>query len=141
MRRVPGNYKFLEVYEAGSGSLQELADQFRVSVQYAKKIRGQEKRSGQKSGCRSRIMVPISRVTEAAREGLRNWLRKQPDLTQAELRDRLQEIGVCVCKSRVGQVLQEMGLRRKHETAANFNGEELANDMDTLKDVILKLAN
>ena len=97
--------KFLEVYEAGGGSLQKLADQFRVSVQYAKKIRGQQKRSGQKERVPQSRHGPVSRVTEAARESLRSWLQKQPDLTQAELRDRLQEIGIGVCKSRVGQVL------------------------------------
>jgi hypothetical protein len=29
---------------------------------------------------------------------------------------------------------------KHHESAANFNGEQLANDMDVLKEVILKLA-
>jgi len=38
--------KFLEAYEAGAGSLNKLAKQFRVSLQYGKKIRGQLKRTG-----------------------------------------------------------------------------------------------
>ncbi len=105
--------KFLEAYEAGAGSLQKLAEQFRVSVQYGKKIRGQQKRTGQKQRIPQSHHGPISRVTEAVKEGLRNWLQQQPDLTEAELRERLQGSGVNFCKSRVGQVLRQMGLRRK----------------------------
>jgi transposase len=55
----------------------------------------------------------VSRIDSAAQEKLRGWLRLQPDLTEVELRDRLGEAGVCVCKSRIGQVLRAMGLRRK----------------------------
>jgi len=44
---------------------------------------------------------------------LRGWLREQPDLTEAELLDRLAGTGVQVVKSRVGQVLRQMGERRK----------------------------
>jgi uncharacterized protein YneF (UPF0154 family) len=44
---------------------------------------------------------------------LRGWLREQPDLTEAELRERLAGSGVQVSKSRVGQVLRQMGERRK----------------------------
>jgi transposase len=105
--------KFLEAYEAGAGSLQKLADRFRVSVQWGKKIRGQQKRSGQKERVPQSHHGPLSRVTEAAKEDLRNWLRRQPDLTETELRERLQAIGVSISKSRVGQVLRQLGLRRK----------------------------
>jgi transposase len=105
--------KFLEAYEAGAGSLQVLARQFRVSLSYGKKIRGQQKRTGQKERPAQWQHGPVSRVTEAAKDRLRSWLQEQPDLTEAELRERLQASGVSVCKSRVGQVLRAMGLRRK----------------------------
>ena len=52
-------------------------------------------------------------MREAVRDNLRNWLREQPDLTEAELRERLAAAGVQVSKSRVGQVLRQMGLGRK----------------------------
>ncbi len=105
--------KFLEAYEAGAGSLRKLAEQFRVSLQYGKKIRGQLKRTGQKERVPQSHHGPLSRVTEVARQRLRNWLQEQPDLTEAELRERLQASGVSICQSRVGQVLRQMGLRRK----------------------------
>lgn len=105
--------KFLEAYEVGAGSLRELAEQFRVSLPYGKKIRGQQLRTGQKERPAQSHHGPLSRVTEAARDRLRHWLQQQPDLTEAELRERLQTTGVSVCKSRVGQLLRQMGLRRK----------------------------
>jgi len=93
--------------------LRKLTEQFRVSLQYGKKIRGQQKRSGQKERVPQSHHGPVSRVTEAAKQRLRSWLEEQPDLTAAELRERLQAGGVSLSKSRVGQVLRQMGLRRK----------------------------
>ena len=113
--------KFLEAYEAGAGSLQKLAAQFRVSFGYSKKIRGQQLQTGQKERPARSHHGPISRLTATVREGLREWLQEQPDLTEAELRDRLQTSGVAVCKSRVGQVLREMGLRRKKNRSTPRN--------------------
>lgn len=105
--------KFLEAYEAGAGSLSTLARQFRVSLQYAKKIRGQLKRTGLMERVAQSRHGATSRVTEAARADLRQWLAEQPDMTEAELRDRLAASGVEVSKSRVGQLLRRMGVRRK----------------------------
>jgi transposase len=105
--------KFLEAYEAGAGSLQKLAAQFRVSYGYAKKIQRQKLATGQKERPLQERHGPISRVTAKAREKLRDWLEKQPDLTEVELQERLARHKVKVSKSRVGQVLREMGLRRK----------------------------
>jgi transposase len=105
--------KLLEAYEAGAGSLQKLAVQFRVSWGYAKKIRAQQLRSGRKERPVQTRHGPISRITAAVQESLREWLRPQPDLTEAELQERLRRQGVPVVQSRVGQVLRAMGLRRK----------------------------
>ncbi|MGA3127221.1 MAG: hypothetical protein ABSD13_10930 [Candidatus Korobacteraceae bacterium] len=105
--------KLLESYEVGEGSLRELAQQFRVSFGYSKKIRRQQLLTGQKERPAQLRHGPVSRIDSAAQEKLRGWLRLQPDLTEVELRDRLGEAGVCVCKSRIGQVLRAMGLRRK----------------------------
>jgi transposase len=105
--------KLLEAYEAGAGTLQVLAQQFRVSWGYSKKIRRQQLQTGHKERPQPSHHGPVSRLTAAVRERLRSWLQEQPDLTEAELRQRLQGSGVTVCQSRVGQVLREMGLRRK----------------------------
>jgi len=113
--------KFLEAYETGAGSLQKLAERFCVSWQWGKKIRGQQKRTGQNERIPQSHYGPISRVRDAARESLRKWLQQQPDLTELELRERLQAIGVRISKSRVGQVLREMGLRRKKNPCMRKN--------------------
>jgi transposase len=105
--------KLLEGYEAGAGSLQKLAVQFRVSWGYAKKIRRQQLATGQKERPGQRRHGPISRINGAMQEKLRAWLQGQPDLTEAELQEQLANQGVHVVKSRVGQVLRQMGLRRK----------------------------
>ena len=49
--------KLLEAYEAGQGTLRELARQFRVSWGYSKKIRRQQLRTGQKERVVQRNMV------------------------------------------------------------------------------------
>lgn len=105
--------KLLESYEAGVGSLRELAAQFRVSWGYSKKIRAHQVRTGNKTRAEQFRHGPESCMREAVRDNLRNWLREQPDLTEAELRERLAAAGVQVSKSRVGQVLRQMGLGGK----------------------------
>lgn len=105
--------KLLEAYAAGAGSLQKLAAQFRVSWGYAKKIRRQQLKSGRMERPAQGRHGPVSRMSAAVQENLRKWLREQPDLTEAELQERLAGHGVQVVKSRVGQVLRQMGLRRK----------------------------
>jgi len=105
--------KLLEGYEAGAGSLRNLALQFRVSWGFVKKIRKQQLATGQKERPVQKRHGRKSRIDAAMQEKLRAWLREQPDLTEAELRERLARLGVRVVKSRVGQVLRQMGLRRK----------------------------
>lgn len=105
--------KFLEAYAAGAGSLRKLAKQFRVSWGWTKKVRQQQRRTGRTGRvAQSRRGYP-SRVDASAREQLCAWLHQQPDLTDEELRQRLAGVGVAVCASRVGQLLRQMGMRRK----------------------------
>ena len=113
--------KLLESYEAGVGSLRELAAQFRVSWGYSKKIRAHQVRTGNKTRPEQFRHGPESCMSEAVRENLRNWLREQPDLTEAELGERLAAAGVQVSKSRVGQVLRQMGLGRKKNRSMRSN--------------------
>ena len=113
--------KLLEAYEAGAGSLKELAAQFRVSWGYSKKIRAQQLRTGQKSRPKQLRHGPLSQIRSEVQESLRVWLREQPDLTAAELRERLAGTGIQVSKSRVGQVLRQLGLRRKKSLSMRPN--------------------
>ncbi len=105
--------RILEAYESKEGSQRELAKRFGVGFEYVRKIRKHWLRSGHKERQPQGRYGPLSRITEAVRENLRGWLREQPDRTLAELREQLQASGVPVSRSRVGQVVQQMGLRRK----------------------------
>jgi len=109
--------KLLEAYEAGAASLHELAAQFRVSWGYVKKIRAQQLRTGEKKRPPQLRHGPVSRMNPDVQQKLRGWLREQPDLTEMELRERLAGSGVQASKSRVGQVLRQMGERRKKNSS------------------------
>lgn len=105
--------RILQAYERQEGSQRELAERFGVGWEYVRKIRKQWRRSGQLEREPQARHGPLSRMTEEAKEHLRGWLQQQPDRTLAELRELLQASGVSVSRSRVGQVVQQMGLGRK----------------------------
>lgn len=73
--------KLLEAYEAGTGTLQEVAARFRVSWGYSKKVRGQQLRTGRKERPVQSQHGPLSRVTTAAQQQLRAAVRQPPDVT------------------------------------------------------------
>lgn len=114
--------KLLEAYEAGAGSLRHLAIQFRVSWGYTKKIRMQQLQTGSAVRVEQKRRGYASRVSVADRERLCGWLREQPDLTDEELRQRLVATGVTVCTSRIGQLLRQMGMRRKKSRSTRRSG-------------------
>jgi transposase len=105
--------RILDAYEAGAGSLLALAARFRVSWGYIKKIRMQQVRSGEKLRPPQRRHGPVSRITAEVQQQVRDWVCAQPDLTEAELSERLAGIRVQVSRSLVGRLLRQMGLRLK----------------------------
>src|ERR1035438_182046 len=105
--------RILEAFEAGAGSLRALAARFRVSWGYSKKIRMQQVLSGEKQRPQQRRHGPVSRMTTEVQQQVRDWVRAQPDLTEAELCQRLAGIGVQASRSLVGRLLRQMGLRLK----------------------------
>ena len=56
----------------------------------------------------------LSRITAPVKKLLRNWVRGQPDRTLAELVEQLHAQGIAVSRSRVSQILHQMGLRLKN---------------------------
>ncbi len=114
--------KLLEAYEAGQGTLRELAKQFRVSWGYSKKIRAQQLRSGQKQRPQQRRHGPSGRVSPEVQQQLRSALRQQPDLTLAELQQRIQQrTGVELGRSWLWVWLQRLGLRHKKNRSGRRN--------------------
>jgi transposase len=105
--------KLLEAYDRGEGSLRELAERFGVSSSYAWKISAQRKRTGKVERAEQRH-GPESKVTPGIEQQLRSWVRQQPDLTLAELQERLWERArLPVSLARLWQVLRRLQLRLK----------------------------
>jgi transposase len=105
--------KILEAYQQGEGTEAELARRFRVSLGYVEKIRGQQLRTGRmervphRPGRKPKFTVPV-------RERLRDWLRHQPDLTLAELQEKLlDQVQLPVSRPSLWVVLKKMGWRLK----------------------------
>jgi|SRR5215472_10538222 len=105
--------KFLQAYDEGEGTLEELAEQFRVSLGWAKKISARRTRTGA-------IDAPVwrhgpeSQVTAAVQQWIRERVGEQPDLTLRELQQSLQEsrhLGLSI--GRIWLALRQIGLPRK----------------------------
>lgn len=105
--------KFLQSYDRGKASLKELAEQYGVSVGWAKKISARRTRTGQIDFLPYR-RGPRSRVTEEVKQWLRARVREQADLTLMELQQGLVEKQkVQLSVSRLWWALKDLGLRLK----------------------------
>jgi len=105
--------KFLQAYEEGEGTLEELADRFRVSVGWAKKISARRTRTGEVDAPRWRH-GPVGRVTETVAEWMRGQIRRQPDITLRELGEHLAHSqGVRLSTTRIWWALRRLQLPLK----------------------------
>jgi transposase len=106
--------KLLKAHRRGEGSLSQLAKRFDVSFGWARKISATLRSTGKMERPPSGPRGPSSKLTEAMRQELRNWIGRQADLTLAELQVRLYEQrDLEISVSRLWQVLKQMGLRLK----------------------------
>jgi transposase len=105
--------RILRAYLRQVGSQAELARRFGVSFEYVRKIRRQRRLSGRMDGQPQSRHGRVSRITAAVKEQLRDWVREQPDRTLAELGEQLHAQGAAVSRSRVSQILHQMGLGLK----------------------------
>jgi transposase len=105
--------KLLLAYDQGEGTLEELASRFLVSVGWAKKISAARNRTGQAE----RLPHRPGRKPHAgirAQQQVRIWLVQQPDLTLAEVQQKLLgEAGVSLSLPQVWKLLRKLGLRLK----------------------------
>lgn len=97
-------------------------ERFGVSYGFVKKIRRQQLRTGKME----RVPYQPGRKPELAepiRERLRGWLREQPDLTLAELQEKLlQQARLRVSRPSIWVVLRKkMGLRLKKNRSTRRN--------------------
>ena len=114
--------KFFQAYDAGEDSLKEVAQRFRVSLGWAKKISARRTRTGEVEAPRWRH-GPVSRVTAAVRAWIREQIRRQPDVTLQELQQRLEEAQRL--RFSVGWiwvvVVRQLGLARKKKRSTRRN--------------------
>src|SRR5271166_256987 len=105
--------KLLQAHDRGEGTLEQLAVRFSVSAPWAWKISAQRKRSGQMERVEQRRGT-VRKVTAEVEQRLRGWVQAQPDLTLAELQQKLERAyHLHVSIGRLWQVLRQMGLRLK----------------------------
>ena len=105
--------KFLEAYDQGEISLVQLAEVFRVSPGWAKKISAQRRRTGQmervahKPGRKARVSEPV-------RQQVKVWFDLKSDLTLAEVQGKLHsEAGISLSLPQVWHLLRKLNLRLK----------------------------
>jgi transposase len=105
--------KLLLAYDRGEGTLEELAGRFLVSIGWAKKISASRNRTGQAE----RLPHKPGRKPHAgmeAQQQVRTWFVQQPDLTLAEVRQKLLgEAGISLSLPQIWKLLRKLGLRLK----------------------------
>ena len=105
--------KLLFAYDQGEETLEELASRFLVSVGWAKKISAARNQTGQAE----RLPHQPGRKPHAgieAQQQVRVWFVHQPDLTLAEVQQKLlSEAGVSLSLPQVWKLLRKLGLRLK----------------------------
>ena len=120
--------KFLAAYDQGVGTLEELAENFSVSLGWAKKISAQRNRTGQaervpaKPGRKARVGVEAQKQVVA-------WVSEQPDLTLAEIQAKLhREAAIVLSRGRVWYLLRKLELRLKksHSTPTSATAKATA---------------
>ena len=105
--------KFLLAYDGGESSLEQLASRFLVSVGWAKKISAARNRTGQAE----RVPHKPGRKPHAgveAKKQVKAWFVQQPDLTLAEVQQKLlDQAGVSLSLPQIWKLLGKLGLRLK----------------------------
>jgi transposase len=116
-------WRIVQACQRGTQSQREVAEYFQVSLATVENIFRLYRRTGDVSPRKPDHLGPPARIDDKAREQLRRFLAKQPDMTLAELRQQLvRDNGPLVSTSRICRVLQEMGLRRKKRPYMPANG-------------------
>jgi transposase len=105
--------KFLFAYDQGEGTLEDLAGRFSVSLGWAKKISAQRNHTGRAE----RIPYHAGRkpaVGSAMHPQVKAWFLAQPDLTLAEVQEKLkQEASIPLSQPQISRLLQKLDLRLK----------------------------
>jgi transposase len=106
--------KIIEAHQQGEGSLEELADQFHVSVGWAKLVSATFRRTGRAERPAAGKRGRRSKFTAEVQQRVRGWITAQPDLTLHELQSKMrEELALAASIGRLWKLLGEMELRFK----------------------------
>lgn len=99
----------------------QLAKRFDVSLGWAKKISRAKRATGSMDRPPGRPRGRVSKLTPAVRQDLRNWIEQQPDLTLAEMQQRLAQQRIQVGLTQIWNVVQALGLWLKKSPSTRPN--------------------
>jgi transposase len=106
-------WKIVRACERGTASQREVAEFFGVSLATVENLLRLYRHTGQVIPLRKFRQYAL-RVDRANGERIRQWLQEQPDLTLAELCERLEvRSGIKISVPTMCRVIQQLGLRRK----------------------------
>jgi transposase len=113
--------RLVDAYEAGDGSLRELAEEFRVHFNTAWNWVQRYRATGSVAP-RTGTPGPKPKIDAAGKEILREEVRAQPDATLVELAARFKaRTGISVSDTTVCDALQAMDLPRKKSRRMRAN--------------------
>jgi transposase len=106
--------RILKAYDRGDATREEVSRRFEVSLGFVKKLIQQRRHTGD-IGSRHHRSGRKPLILASHRRDLRGLLAKQPDLTLAEIRERL---GLACTVQAIHYVLADMGLTYKKRRSA-----------------------
>ena len=120
-------WRIVRACEQGTESQREVAELFQVSRATVENIFRLYRCTGDVIPRQHAHAGPPIRVDAAARERIREWVEEQPDLTLAELRERLERsTGMQASLPTMCRILKALGLRRKKRASMPQNGTRRA---------------
>lgn len=109
--------RVVDTYEAGDGSMRELAERFAVSLNFVQKWIHRARQTGSVASLPFGGGPPRA-IDEDGERLLVAWVTEQPDLTLQELADRYQQHrGRSVGVTTIFRTLERLGMTRKKNSS------------------------
>lgn len=115
--------KLLEAHDEGEGTLEDLAERFRVSVGWAYKISAARTKTGKMERQAGAKRGRVSKVTPEIENLIKGAVQARADITLVELQDQLrEERQLPVSIGWLWNILNRLGLRYKKNAARRRTG-------------------
>jgi transposase len=114
-------WRIVRACERGTQSQREIAEVFEVSLATVENLFRRYRRTGEVAP-HTHKGGPGGALNAQAREQLRQWVKQQPDITLAELRERFAHGGITISVPTLCRILLALGLRRKKRRSMPASG-------------------